>query len=294
MQCLAIGRDRLGVPPEILQRETEVAVGPGAVGLLAEGALVRGDRLLEATLQPQDVAELSMDRHQARIERQRAFVGCERIPKLALPLQDLRQGSMRLGLVAGGKGIFQPISRREHNGQIDVRRGVRGLELDGRGVGARRLGIAALALEKIAQAEVGPRVPGGQSDRLLAGGERFLELAEFAQDGAEVHQRVGIVRPYRQASADEGGGGFAVARLVLDQAEVMQARGMPRIDRQDALVRGPGFRQPAGLQMLHRDRKRSGQPRIAAGLPARAASPLRGPPLLPVHRCRSGRIAAER
>ena len=55
----------------------------------------------------------------------------------------------RQGLVAGGEGIFRPISRREHDGKVDVRRGMRGLELDGPRVGARGLGVAALAFERL-------------------------------------------------------------------------------------------------------------------------------------------------
>ena len=43
---------------------------------------------------------------------------------------------------------------------------------------------------------------------------------------------------------------------------------MARIDRQDALVRGLGLRQPARLQMLHRSRKLRRQPRIAARVQA--------------------------
>jgi hypothetical protein len=212
---------------------------------------------------------------------------------LALPLQDLAKRRVRFRkcrrererLLARGKGVFEAPLRRERAGQAGMGGGKRRLQLDGLGVGTRRLGEARLPGEEIAEMEMRSGLRGAQGDGLPNGIDGLLEAAQLAEDDAEIEMRIGIVRPQREALADVVDGSLAVAGLVGDEAEMMQARGVARVDVEDAPVRIRRLGEPARLQVRHRIGEGSGQPRVAAGLQACAIDLSGGPPLFAIHPC---------
>ena len=253
---------------------------------------MRGYGLIEAALQPQDVADFRMQRGKAGLERQCSLIGGQGLGIPAVSLQGLGADAVRFGelgrqserSLAGRQRLPRTILGDESIGKICVCGRALRIEPDGGCMGTGGIGQPALLLEEIAEIGVRTRMPWPDSDRPLDRRDRFVETAKLAQNDAEIGQRVGMIRPCRQGSPNQICCRGIIAEPVLDEAKMVQRRGMLRVDPQNAAQRRRSLGKPAETQMIGGKAELTRQARIAKAGRRRSLPLLRGPPLLSVHR----------
>src|SRR5262245_10027611 len=109
----------------------------------------------------------------------------------------------------------------------------------------------ALLLLEIAEHDISTGSLGREADGFLAGIQRFMGQAHRVQDQAEIEQRLVVAGLRRDRSANELDGLSVVTALVSDKAQMMQARGMIRMQLQHALVSGLGLDPLSSFEVLH-------------------------------------------
>ncbi len=200
------------------------------------GAVVRGQRLVEATHRLQHLGPARPGHHVVGWSRTAAVVCGQRLVEAALGLEDHRAPVLGVdvrGLLAqhgpvGAERLVVAAHRLQHLGPAVAREQVLGVLAGGRLVAAERVVEAAHGLQHL-----GPAVLGGgvaaQDQRAIVGAERPQEIADVAQRPPPLAPRPDIARALA---------GGALRQLVLDVVESQtlrlggqEAEGLGQVDR---------------------------------------------------------------
>ena len=283
-----------------LQDDAEVAVGLGVVGLEPDRLAVFGDGLVELPLALQGVAEVVVGLGVVGLEPDRLAVFGDRLVELPLA----RQGDAEVGVGLGVVGL-EPDRRRgtrrwPRRASPGPVRAMPRLLWASASSGLSRIAVAVLgdglvelplALQGVAEVDVGRGVVGLEPDRLAVLGDGLVELALAVQGDAEVDVGRGVVGLEPDRLAARGHGGFerlvGLSRQPLGLERHAQAAQVPAVagpqpleiaEHGDGLVGlAPllqGMGQLVGRLGADRSRRRVEADRLVA---ARRASPAPAP-----------------